>query len=101
MLQAMHWREMSEAHERPRYAVLGEDPDAELTTLAMSAEVRALGRDVEIVRLQCGAGEFKTCIAHLTSSGFRGAAICNPFKSEAAGLAKQFFIVRHALGVAN
>ncbi|HVT11089.1 MAG TPA: hypothetical protein VHE55_02385 [Fimbriimonadaceae bacterium] len=98
----MHWSEIEMAcDERLRLAVLGEGSDAQLTAAALRAVLEEVRPEAEAVLVECGLEEFPQCVAHLTEVGFKGASICNPFKPEAAKLAKQFFIVRHGMGVAN
>lgn len=95
----MHWSELEPNEDnRLRLAVLGSGGDVQLTVDALRG---AVGESAEVEAIECGVDEFLQCIERLTAAGFKGASICNPFKPEAAKLAKQFFIVRHGLGVAN
>ncbi len=97
----MHWREVRpESTKRLRLAILGEGTDVDLIAKSFRSALSARD-DSEVSVVDCGTEEFRDCIHHLTGCGYAGASICNPFKAEAAKLAKQFFIVRHGLGVAN
>ncbi|HWA82338.1 MAG TPA: hypothetical protein VG820_02820 [Fimbriimonadaceae bacterium] len=98
----MHWSEIETVAEGQfRLAVLGDGSDADLTGKALRAALEQARPNGEVVGVECGPEEFSRCIERLIELGFQGASISNPFKPEAAKLAKQFFIVRHGLGVAN
>jgi len=87
--------------ERVRYAVVGDAPDCELSTVALRAAFKALDTDVELLWIDCQRDEFPDCVAHLNEMKFKGISVGNPHKPVAAKLATQFFIVKHSLGVAN
>ncbi|MFI5385444.1 MAG: shikimate dehydrogenase family protein [Fimbriimonadales bacterium] len=57
--------------------------------------------EAAVLPMECAVEEFHDCIGRMTELGIRGVSVYNPFKSEAAKLAKQFFVVKHAMGVAN
>src|SRR5689334_7463804 len=98
----MHWKDIPAASSSSRrIAVIGEERDADLTADAMIGALDAMSLETEVVRVDCTVDDFVECVSHLTACGFEGASIGNPFKPEAAKLAKQFFIVKHGLGVAN
>src|SRR5579885_1400916 len=84
-----------------RIAVIGEAPDCELETRVLAAAFKALDVDTEVVWVDCEREEFPDCVAHLNGLKFKGISVGNPHKPVAAKLATQFFIVKHALGVAN
>jgi len=81
--------------------VIGEGTEARLVLAALDAGLRQDGAAFQVLDVQSSLDEFPACIARLTECGFGGASIGNPFKPEAAKLAKQFFVVRHGLGGAN
>src|SRR5438045_2563588 len=97
----MHWSEVSRRVGPFRIAVLGDGSDFDLTSKSLAAAAATIRADVEISPLQCLEGEFQQCVAHLTHQGIQGVSVCNLFKAEAAKLAKQFYVVKHGLGVAN
>jgi shikimate dehydrogenase len=98
----MHWSEVTSGSAGTlRLAVLGEGPDVEMNTDAFRGALRSMKIEAQVTPLDCAPEEFRDCVDHLTSTGFKGASICNPFKAEAAKLAKQFYTVKHGMGVAN
>ena len=98
----MYWRDISsEPTKRLRIAVLGEGSEVTLNSKAFAGGLAEMRVDAEVATVTCAGTEFQECIRHLTECGFRGAGISNPFKSEAAKLAKQFYVVKHGMGVAN
>lgn len=92
----MKWQELTPNDAPMRIAVVGKGSDAELILKAVAAYP-----DAHVTAVECRDEEFGDCIRGLQSAGFTGAAICNPYKADAAKLATDFFRVRHALGVAN
>lgn len=84
-----------------RLAVIGDLPDSQLLFQAFTAGLKGLEIEGEAQLLECGREEFAECVEHLRSSGFQAVSVGNPHKPIAAKLATQFFIVKHALGVAN
>lgn len=98
----MHWNEVGPgASERFRLAVIGDMPDSQLLYQAFLAGIKAMEIEADVQLLDCGRDEFQECVAHLQACGFQGVSVGNPHKPIAAKLATGFFIVRHALGVAN
>lgn len=98
----MHWSEAAREPEGTiRLAVLGEGSEAQLTAKALDGALRSAGSEAEAVTIECSVDEFGPCIERLGTLGFAGVSVGNPFKAEAAKLAKQFFVVKHAMGVAN
>jgi shikimate dehydrogenase len=98
----MHWSEASsEADGRLRIAVVGDGDEVALTTDALRLTLRQMGIASEVTPFDCENEEFRACVEHLSSLGFAGVSVCNPYKAEAAKLATEFFIVKRAMGVAN
>ena len=98
----MHWREVGPATDgRMRFAVVGEPPDSELLATVFVAGFKGLDVDAEVLLLECEREQFPDCVSHLNELKFKGISVGNPHKPVAAKLATQFFIVKHALGVAN
>jgi shikimate dehydrogenase len=97
----MNWPDAPSCHGRFDLAVLGEGTDVDLLLPALKAALRAKAPDAIVARLHCDTADFPSCIAHLQSLGYKGASVGNPLKPEAAKLARDFFVVRHGLGVAN
>jgi len=98
----MHWSEVGPAPDVGlRLAAVGEGREVGLVARAIHEATHHLQVEAEAPAVECGSDEFTACIARLTECRFRGAFIGNPFKPEAAKLAKQFFVVRHGLGGAN
>jgi len=98
----MHWSEVARSGDgRLRFAVVGEPPDSEILTKVFDAGFNALGVGAETILLDCEREQFPDCVAHLNGCKFQGISVGNPHKPVAAKLATQFFIVKHALGVAN
>ena len=98
----MHWREVGPSEgARMRFAVIGDPPDSELLTTVLRSAFIALQIDAEVLLLECEREAFPDCVTHLNANRFKGISVGNPHKPVAAKLATQFFIVKHALGVAN
>jgi len=84
-----------------RFAVVGEPPDSDLLRTVFDAGFKSLDVDARVHLLDCEREQFPDCVAHLNALKFKGMSVGNPHKPVAAKLATQFFIVKHALGVAN
>lgn len=80
---------------------MGEGLELEMHTDAFRGALREMKVESQVTPVECTPEEFHDCIDKLTECGFKGASICNPFKAEAAKLSKQFYMVKHGLGVAN
>lgn len=98
----MHWRDAQPSTtKRMRLAVIGEGPDSDLLPVVLAAGFRSNDTECEIDRLDCTMEEFADCVTHLRTVGYKAISVGNPHKPVAAKLAKDFFVVQHALGVAN
>jgi len=80
---------------------VGEPPDSEILTKVLRAGFDSIDTNAEVILLDCEREQFPDCVAHLNGLKFKGISVGNPHKPVAAKLATQFFIVKHALGVAN
>jgi shikimate dehydrogenase len=98
----MHWSEVGPGiPNRTRIAVLGEPPDSETMSAALTTGMRQNVPDSEVLPLACELEELQDCLAHLTVRGVSGVSVGNPHKPMAAKLASKFYIAKHSLGVAN
>ena len=98
----MHWSETGPpSNDRMRFAVIGEAPDSELLVKIFTAAFESMNVPAEVLLLDCERERFPDCVEHLNKNKFKGISVGNPHKPVAAKLATQFFIVKHALGVAN
>ncbi len=98
----MHWSEVKPSDDGVmRFAVIGDPPDSELLARVFAAGFNACDVKAQVLLLDCERERFPDCVAHLNEVGFKGISVGNPHKPVAAKLATQFFIVKHALGVAN
>lgn len=84
-----------------RIAVIGGNMRESLLPGMLEAALKEMDVPHEIVPIQVDEHGFESCVQHLRSIGFRGAAIASPHKVPAARMAEKFFLVRTALGVAN
>jgi shikimate dehydrogenase len=98
----MQWQDLRpDSSGKLRIAVVGEGDDFDLLPKAFSLALREMGIDCDVVAISPTAEEFKEAVPYLSECGFKGVSVCNPLKAEAAKLAKDYFTVRHGLGVAN
>lgn len=98
----MDWRELGpDKQGRLRIAVVGEGADAALIPTMLTAALKEMEVPSQVVSFELRSEEFTECIQHLAACGVKGVSVGNPHKPIAAKLAKDFFQVKHALGVAN
>lgn len=84
-----------------RLAVVGRGAEHDLVPTLLAAGVRGSDQKMQVLAFTVEQEEFAECVAHLSGAGFRGIFVGNPHKPMAAKLASRFFVVKHALGVAN
>ncbi len=101
-MAAPHWTTAAQGDSSLfRLAVVGEGTDFELLPYAFNAGLKSIPVDCEVRAFRVPVEEFPDAVAHISASGYRAISVGNPLKPEAAKIAKEFYVVRHGLGVAN
>ncbi len=97
----MTWQSLRRTESAaPRVAVIGASLLNSLLPDILQAGLRSTGGG-EVVPIELTAEEFDPCVHHLQEIGFRGISVGHPYKVAAARVAERFFVVAHAMGVAN
>ena len=99
----MHWSQLGALPTAGiRIAVIGGEQEVQPFVDMFVAGMRAEGAVGTALPIEVDGSEFEACVSHLVACGFAGAAIvAGPLKVDAARVAERFFVVEHAVGVAN